>query len=93
MKQVSAGDSRQIYLTFDDGPSPTTGKLLDILKKHRTKATFFMLEPNRKKHKDMVKRLYAEGNGMGLHGVTHNPKAFYRSPSSVVGEMKTGQST
>ncbi|MFN3367564.1 MAG: polysaccharide deacetylase family protein [Exiguobacterium mexicanum] len=35
-------DRSLIYLTFDDGPHRQTGALLDVLKKHKVKATFFI---------------------------------------------------
>ena len=39
-----SSNGRTIYLTFDDGPGPYTERLLDILKKHDVKATFFLTE-------------------------------------------------
>ncbi|MCD7034794.1 polysaccharide deacetylase [Metabacillus sp. GX 13764] len=90
-KMVSPGDADTIYLTFDDGPTRTTGKLLDLLEKHHVKASFFMLEPGIKKYQDEVKRIDKDGHSLGLHGVSHSPKLFYRSPETVTGEMKTAQ--
>lgn len=40
---VQAGTGKKVYLTFDDGPSKETEKILDILKKRQVKATFFPL--------------------------------------------------
>ena len=75
------------YITFDDGPSIYTEKLLDILNDYQAKATFFMLSDRIKTHPEVVKRMIREGNGLGLHGVTHNVKRIYQSSEILVSEM------
>ncbi|MDI0274730.1 MULTISPECIES: polysaccharide deacetylase family protein [Bacillus] len=80
-----------IFLTFDDGPSATTNQLLDVLKAHQVKATFFMLGPQIKEHPAAVKRLHQEGHQLGLHGITHDVKRFYQKSDSPVNEMKEDQ--
>ncbi len=68
-----------IYLTFDDGPSlDITPQILDILKEEDVKATFFILDYNKKKE-ELVKREIREGHSIGLHGVSHNYKEIYGS--------------
>ncbi|AZB42149.1 polysaccharide deacetylase [Bacillus sp. FJAT-42376] len=84
---------KTVYLTFDDGPSPATEDLLDALDKYDVPATFFMLEPNMRKHEKEVKRLVEKGHAAGLHGVSHKPKVFYATPDSVVGEMTAARDT
>jgi len=91
-EQVSP-EVKKVYLTFDDGPSPVTGLLLDTLEKYHAHATFFMLENRMKLYPDSVTRLAEDGHGLGLHGVTHDKKKFYQSPESAVAEMKLAQST
>ncbi|MFD1772740.1 polysaccharide deacetylase family protein [Paenibacillus rhizophilus] len=76
-----------VYLTFDDGPSATTGQLLDILEKHGAKATFFMLGPNIGRYPSQVKRMVKSEQGLGLHGITHMKSEFYASPSAALKEM------
>lgn len=78
---------KAIYLTFDDGPSPESGKLLDTLDKFNAKATFFMLGPHVKEHPDIVKRMVAEGHAVGSHGITHQADLFYGSAKAPVNEM------
>ncbi|PNB52498.1 polysaccharide deacetylase, partial [Pseudomonas sp. GW456-E7] len=63
---------KTVYLTFDDGPSAYTTRLLDVLKRADVKATFFMLSPRMNEFKQAVKRAEKEGHTLGLHGVTHN---------------------
>lgn len=61
-----------IALTFDDGPNyATTGKLLDGLKKHKAKATFFMLGQNVAGNEDLVQRMKKEGHELGNHSWDH----------------------
>jgi len=84
---------KTVYLTFDDGPNEYTGKILDILKKYDSKATFFMLNQNMKAYPDIVKRIVAEGHGAGLHGVSHDVKKVYASRESVLYEMNTANDT
>ena len=64
---------KSIYLTFDDGPGPYTGKLLDVLKKYNVPATFFVTNQGLTKGYDsMILRAYQEGHTIGLHTYTHN---------------------
>jgi peptidoglycan-N-acetylglucosamine deacetylase len=84
---------RTVYLTFDDGPSATTGELLDILKKYEVQATFFMLGNNMNEHPAQVKRIAKEGYGLALHGVTHRKEKFYASPSAALAEMSGANAT
>ncbi|WP_458119901.1 polysaccharide deacetylase family protein [Paenibacillus sp. Z6-24] len=80
--------SKVIYLTFDDGPTAHTMQLLDILDQYNAKATFFMLGPHMEHFPAATKRIVKEGNGLGLHGVTHVVSKFYSSPYSAYKEMK-----
>ncbi|RCG24465.1 polysaccharide deacetylase family protein [Sphaerisporangium album] len=60
-----------IALTFDDGPGPYTGKVLDILRAHRTKVTFFLVGGNVKKRPGTVRRMAREGHQIGNHTFDH----------------------
>lgn len=63
------------YLTFDDGPSANTEQILDILKKHKIKATFFVNGNTSKK--DLYKRIVDEGHSIGNHTYSHNYASIY----------------
>jgi len=64
--------SKDIYLTFDDGPNPeATPRVLDILKQHKVKAAFFLLGRKVAAHPEIVKRIYREGHGLGNHTYSH----------------------
>lgn len=64
--------SDEVFLTFDDGPTPElTGPILEILKKHEAKATFFCVGENVQRYPDIFKRILAEGHGVGNHTFNH----------------------
>lgn len=61
-----------VYLTFDDGPVPiVTDFVLNTLKTHHCKATFFCIGDNIRKHPDIFERLKAEGHAIGNHTFNH----------------------
>lgn len=61
-----------LYLTFDDGPHETaTPFVLDELKKHHAKATFFCIGKNVVKHREIYKRIIEEGHAVGNHTYHH----------------------
>ncbi len=63
---------KKIALTFDDVPDPRfTGKVLDVLKEHHVKATFFAVGERAKKHPGLVKRMHQEGHAIGNHSYNH----------------------
>ncbi len=78
-----------VYLTFDDGPTPKiTEDILDILKAQDVKATFFIVGKEIKGRESILKRIYEEGHGIGLHTYSHNFKMIYKNPESFIIEMK-----
>jgi peptidoglycan/xylan/chitin deacetylase (PgdA/CDA1 family) len=61
-----------MYLTFDDGPHPEiTLEVLDILRIHQAKATFFCVGENVSKYPDVVGRILTEGHTIGNHTHRH----------------------
>ena len=59
-------------LTFDDGPHPeSTPRLLEVLAKHRARATFFMVGEAAEKHRGLVRRVAEEGHAIGNHSWDH----------------------
>lgn len=62
----------RIYLTFDDGPHPeATPFVLDELKKHQAKATFFCIGNNVAQHPAIYQRIIDEGHAVGNHTYSH----------------------
>jgi peptidoglycan/xylan/chitin deacetylase (PgdA/CDA1 family) len=65
-------NAKELVLTFDDGPWPTTTpKVLDALKAECIKATFFLLGRNVVDHPELVRRELAEGHSIGHHTFSH----------------------
>ena len=63
---------KEIYLTFDDGPSlEVTNFVLKELKKHQAKATFFCVGKNVKKHQNIYHKIQEEGHSVGNHTFNH----------------------
>lgn len=73
------------YLTFDDGPSKNTPKILDILKKYNAKATFFVINSA---DIGYIKRIHDEGHTVGLHTATHNYAQIYSSTEAYFNDLK-----
>ncbi|MDJ0697799.1 polysaccharide deacetylase family protein [Mastigocoleus sp. MO_188.B34] len=64
--------SRNIALTFDDGPHPQyTPKLLEVLESHKILASFFLLGACVERSPHIVKKIHASGHWIGLHGYAH----------------------
>jgi len=83
----SSGKKGVIYLTFDDGPTTSiTPKILDILKAKNVKATFFILNYNGSTEY-LVKREFAEGHTIGIHGYFHNYRTIYQSVDAYMNNI------
>jgi len=64
--------AKELVLTFDDGPWPsTTPKVLDALKSECVRATFFLLGRNVTANPQIARRALAEGHSMGHHSYSH----------------------
>ena len=65
-------DRAQIALTIDDGPDPVfTPRILDILRDHGVKATFFVVGGAAEQYPDIVVRMKKEGHEVGSHSYSH----------------------
>lgn len=61
-----------MYLTFDDGPVPeVTPRVLEILREHNVKATFFMVGDNVRKYPGLLADVLADGHSVGNHTMHH----------------------
>lgn len=87
-ENVDEDNKKEIYLTFDDGPSfKVTDKVLDILKENEVKATFFLIGTEIKGREEVVKRIYNEGHSIGLHTYTHKFNRIYCNEDKFIQEM------
>ena len=71
--------TKKVYLTFDDGPGTQTAEILDILKKEKVKATFFVTGKEDSYSKKMYKRIVDEGHTLGMHSYSHIYDNIYKS--------------
>lgn len=65
-------DSKKVFLTFDDGPTPEiTHWVLSQLKQHHAKATFFCIGNNIENHPEIFHKVLADGHAIGNHTFNH----------------------
>jgi cellulose synthase/poly-beta-1,6-N-acetylglucosamine synthase-like glycosyltransferase/peptidoglycan/xylan/chitin deacetylase (PgdA/CDA1 family) len=63
---------KRIALTFDDGPDPRwTPEVLEVLRRERVPATFFMVGSQAARHPDLVREVDRAGHEIGNHTFTH----------------------
>lgn len=65
-------DKKEVFLSFDDGPTPgVTEKVLDLLKEYKGKATFFCVGKNVEENLELFERIKREGHSVGNHTMNH----------------------
>ncbi len=78
-------EEKVCYLTFDDGPSVNTEKILSILEEYDVKATFFVVGSQlHEGTKDTFERLLDAGHAVGIHAFSHEYKKLYQSQESFL---------
>ena len=85
-------DRRSIALTFDDGPSEGTPRILDILARHNVPATFFQCGANVARIHAVARAVRDAGHEIGNHSETH-PYFFLRTPAAIFEELRRAQET
>lgn len=83
-------DSRQIALTFDDGPTLSTPALLEVLEELDVKATFFMCGRNVRRFPEIACDVADAGHELGNHTESHGSLHF-RSPEQIYRELAMAQ--
>lgn len=79
----------EVALSFDDGPGPDTGAVLDELLRLNARATFFVVSERAQAHPDIIRRMIAEGHEVGLHMREH-VSAFFLTPGQSYRRIKAG---
>jgi peptidoglycan/xylan/chitin deacetylase (PgdA/CDA1 family) len=79
--------SRQIALTYDDGPNdPHTLRLLEVLAKHGVQATFFLIGSYVQQRPDLAREIVQAGHVVGNHTFTH-PLLTFKSDAEIRQEL------
>ena len=79
---------REVYLTFDDGPSTVvTNRILDALNEENVKATFFIVGERVHGREETLKRIAAEGHTLGVHSNTHRYDEIYASDKAFLQDV------
>lgn len=85
-------DEKIIAFTFDDGPDERyTPQILDVLKKHDVKATFFLLGFRVKRFPHIAKRIKEEGHVIGNHTYWHPELTKTKGVASLVWEVNKNE--
>lgn len=88
-KQFVKTEQKTVYLTFDDGPSPITDTVLDVLAQKQVKASFFITGMQLEKEENVtrLKRIAQEGHSIGIHTYSHNYSAIYTSVEAFLDDF------
>jgi len=79
--------ARKLAITFDDGPNPTmTPKFLEILDRHKVRATFFVIGEYALAHPEIVRETVARGHVIGNHTFGH-PNLFWTSRTGTRNQL------
>jgi peptidoglycan-N-acetylglucosamine deacetylase len=81
---------KRLALTFDDGPSESTPKLLQLLSEYRAPATFFQCGANVRRLPEITRQVRSEGHELGNHSDTHAPY-YFRSAEFIYDELQRAQ--
>lgn len=79
---------KKIAITFDDGPTEYTPKVLALLKQYNAKATFFCIGKQLEKYPVYAKQIIAEGHQLGNHSYSHASKFGFFSAKQIEEELK-----
>ena len=81
------GREREVFLTFDDGPTPgVTSWVLDRLDEYGAKATFFCLGRNAEAHRELYQETLRRGHSVGNHTYSHL-RGFSTSTTSYLDDV------
>ncbi|WP_346890004.1 polysaccharide deacetylase family protein [Clostridium sp. UBA1056] len=83
----SMSNKKAAHLTFDDGPSNNTLKLLDVLDKYNAKATFFVVY--KEGFDNVYKEIVNRGHVLANHTYSHNYEKIYSSAEAFIDDVET----
>ncbi len=78
IRSIRTNGPPTVHLTFDDGPHPVaTPRVLDCLRVHEARATFFVVAEQALGEPALLARMRAEGHALGNHSLDHRYGAFF----------------
>ncbi len=81
--------NKNVFITFDDSPDKTeTPLVLEVLKKHDIKATFFIIGEKAEENIELVKEIAGQGHVLGNHSYSHKNYFPLRSTKKIIKEIK-----
>lgn len=83
-------DTGSVALTFDDGPSDDTLRILDTLAEHEINATFFVVGRQVERYPHLARRIVADGHEIGNHSYSH-PIFLYRGARETRRQLERTQ--
>lgn len=78
---------KYVAITFDDGPTDFTNKVLDLLDIHGHKATFFCVGNRIESNPEIIKRIVKEGHLVGNHTYSHSKHIGFKNTKGLIGEL------
>ncbi|WP_411681151.1 polysaccharide deacetylase family protein [Clostridium thailandense] len=85
---------KEVFLTFDDGPSVNnTKKILKILNDNNIKATFFIVGIKAEENPAALKELSNNGMCIGVHSYSHDYKKIYKSSTAYINDYEMCRNT
>lgn len=85
-------ERRAVALTFDDGPSEDTPRILEILAEYGVPATFFQVGANVQRLPAVARAVSEAGHTIGNHSYSH-PMFSFRNPRFIAAELQRAQET
>lgn len=80
-------DKKVVVLTFDDGPTKNTDKVVEILNEYNVKATFYLTGKEIEENMDKAKLIVNEGHEIGNHTYTHQ-RLVFKIPDTIKNEVE-----
>ena len=91
---AEAAQRGKVAITIDDGPDPeVTPKVLDILDRHRARATFFCIGKLAAQHPDLCREIVRRGHRVENHSMSHNWYFSLLDPWRIHREVRDAQDT
>ena len=92
--ELTNSSAGRIALTFDDGPDPTvTPHVLDLLDRHRARASFFCIGELVRRHEALAREIVARGHRIENHSYHHSKAFSLYSPGAQRSEIGRAQAT